>query len=208
MSVMAFAVPPIPTAIILLVAGLLACFLGYRLFRWMLLIYGFAGGAFLTSLVVGEMEPWIATLIIVGGGVAGALLLRLVYLAVLALLGAGLGAMAISLFATQDSGDAEVWVVVVACLIGAIAAVTLQRYVIIVGTSFGGAWAAVIGALALGGDANAAAAAGGELTRMYPMAPAFGQTPFAIGWLSLAVVAALIQLRGLTMSRRRRALGG
>ena len=97
MSVMAFAVPPIPTAIILLVAGLLACFLGYRLFRWMLVIYGFAGGAFLTSLVVGEMEPWIATLIIVGGGVAGALLLRLVYLAVLALLGAGLGAMAISL---------------------------------------------------------------------------------------------------------------
>ena len=194
----------IPAAIILLAAGLLACFMGYRLFRWLLAIYGFVGGAYLTSLFVGTLGPWAGAAAIIGGGLAGALALVLVYLAGVAMLGAGLGALAVSLFWTPVSGDPEVWVVVVACLVGAVAAVSLQRFVIIVGTSFGGAWTALVGALALGGDAEALAAASGDVWQVYPMAPANGQVPFALGWAGLGLLAALVQLRATSSARTRR----
>ena len=194
----------IPAAIILLAAGLLACFMGYRLFRWLLAIYGFVGGAYLTSLFVGTLGPWAGAAAIIGGGLAGALALVLVYLAGVAMLGAGLGALAVSLFWTPVSGDPEVWVVVVACLVGAVAAVSLQRFVIIVGTSFGGAWTALVGALALGGDAEALAAARGDVWQVYPMAPANGQVPFALGWAGLGLLAALVQLRATSSARTRR----
>jgi hypothetical protein len=201
---MPFLSSQIPAAIILLGAGLLACFMGYRLFRWLLGIYGFIGGAYLTSLFVVTLDPWLAAAAIVGGGLAGAVALLVAYLAGVAILGAGLGALAVSLFWTQPNGDTEAWVVVVACLVGAIAAVSLQRYVIIIGTSFGGAWTALVGALALGGHAEASAAAGGDLSQLYPMASANGQVPFAIGWFGLGLLAALVQLRATSLARKRR----
>ncbi len=199
-----FASSPIPAAIILLAVGLLACFMGYRLFRWMLGIYGFVGGAYLTSLFVDALEPWAAAATIVGGGLAGAAVLLVVYLAGVAILGAGLGVLAVSLIWPPQNSDVAPWVVVVACLVGAIAAVSLRRYVIIVGTSFGGAWTALVGALALGGDAEALAAAGGDLWQVYPMAPANGQVPFAISWFGLGLLAALVQLRATSSGRTRR----
>ena len=201
---MLFVSSQIPAAIILLAVGLLACFMGYRLFRWLLGIYGFVGGAYLTSLLIDALEPWVAAAAIVGGGLAGAAFLLLVYLAGVAILGAGLGVLAVSMFWTPPTGDPVWWVVVAACLIGAIAAVSLQRYVIIVSTSFGGAWTALVGALALGGDAEALAAAGGDLWQVYPMAPANGQVPFAIGWFGLGLLAALVQLRASSSAGKRR----
>jgi hypothetical protein len=194
----------IPAAIILLAVGLLACFMGYRLFRWLLAIYGFLGGAYVTSLFIDALEPWLAAVTVVGGGVVGAMVMLLVYLAGVAILGAGLGVLAVSLFWTPPTGDAEWWVVVVACLVGAIVAVSLQRYVIIVGTSFGGAWTALVGALALGGHAKALAAAGGDMSQLYPMASANGQVPFAIGWFGLGLLAALVQLRASSSAGGRR----
>ena len=178
--------------------------MGYRLFRWLLGIYGFIGGAYVTSLFVDSLEPWLAAVSIVGGGLVGAVFLMLVYLAGVAILGAGLGAVAISMFWTPPTGEAEWWVIVIACLVGAIAAVSLRRYVIIVGTSFGGAWTALVGALALGGHAAAVAAAGGDMWQLYPMAPANGQVPFAIGWFGLGLFAALVQLRATSAGRYRR----
>jgi hypothetical protein len=204
---MAFVSSPVPVAFILLGAGLLACFMGYRLLRWLLGIYGFIGGAYLTSLFVGTWGPWAAAAAIVGGGLVGAVALLVAYLAGVAILGAGLGALAVSVFWTPQNGAAETWVVVVACLVGAIAAVSLQRYVIIVGTSFGGAWTALVGALALGGDTEALAAARGDLSQLYPIAPANGQWPFAIGWAGLGLLAALIQLRASSSVRKRRKQG-
>ena len=205
---MPFVSSPVPAAIILLAAGLMACFLGYRLFRWLLAIYGFVAGAYLTSLFVGTLEPWVAAAAIVGGGLAGALLLLVAYLAGLALLGAGLGALAISLFWTPQNGDPEPWVVVVVCLVGAIATVSLQRYVIIASTAFGGAWTALVGGLALGGNAVAMAAASGDVWRIYPMAPADGQVPFAVGWCGLGLLAAWVQVRATSPARARRKAGG
>ena len=199
---MPFAAFPVPAAFILLATGLLACFQGYRLFRWLLAIYGFAGSAFLAAQFVGDLAQWASIGVMVAGGLLGAMLLLVVYLAGVAVLGAGLGALAVSLFWTPEVGDPEWWVIIGACLVGAVAAVTLQRYVIIVSTSFGGAWTALVGALALGGHAEALAAASGDLWQLYPMAPADGQVPFALGWFGLGLAAALVQLRGSSAARR------
>ena len=76
-----FTLSQVPAAIILLAAGLLSCFLGYRLFRGLLALYGFAGAAYLASLFVDGLETWVGVAVVIGGGLAGALLLLTVYLA-------------------------------------------------------------------------------------------------------------------------------
>ena len=191
---MAFVSPQVVAAIILLAAGLVACFLGYRLFRWLLVLYGFAGGAYVTSLFVGTLSPWAAAAVVILGGLAGAAVLLVVYLAAVAMAGAGVGVLVLGLSWNSGRGEPEAWMVILACLVGASLAVVLQGYVIIVGTAFSGAWTALIGALALVGHPGALAAITGEPWQMYPLASARGQVPFAVGWLSLGLLAALWQL--------------
>ncbi len=193
---MAFLSPQVLAAIILLAAGLVTCFLGYRLFRWLLVLYGFAGGAWVTSLFVGTLPSWPAAAVVIVGGLAGAAVLLVVYLAAVAVAGAGVGVLVLNLSWPPAGGEPEAWMVILACLIGASIAVVLQRHVIIVGTAFGGAWTALVGVLALVGHPGAQAVVGGDLWRMYPLAPALGQVPFAVGWLSLGLLAALWQLLG------------
>ena len=193
---MAFVWPQVVAAVILLAAGLVACFLGYRLFRWLVVLYGFAGGAYLTSLFVGTLTPWTAAVVVVVGGLVGAAALLVVYLAAVAMAGAAVAVLVLNLSWPSPQGDPEAWMVILACLVGASVAVILQRYVIIVGTAFGGAWTALVGTLALVGHPGALAAAGGDPWQMYPLASAQGQVPFAIGWLSLGLLAALWQLLG------------
>ena len=193
---MAFLSPQVVAAIILLAAGLVACFLGYRLFRWLLVLYGFAGGAWVTSLFVGTLSPWTAAAVVIVGGLAGAAVLLVLYLAAVAVAGAGVAVLVLNLSWPAVRGEPEAWMVILACLVGASLAVILQRCVIIVGTAFGGAWTALVGALALVGHPGARAVAGGDLWQMYPLAPARGQVPFAVGWLSLGLLAALWQLLG------------
>ena len=193
---MAFLSPQVVAAIILLAAGLVACFLGYRLFRWLLVLYGFAGGAWVTSLFVGTLPPWTAAAVVVVGGLAGAAVLLVLYLAAVAVAGAGVGVLVLNLSWTPAGGEAETSMVILASLVGASLAVLLQRYVIIAGTAFAGAWTALVGVLALVGHPGAQAAAGGDLWQMYPLAPARGQVSFAVGWLSLGLLAALWQMLG------------
>ena len=193
---MAILSPQVAAAIILLAAGLVACFLGYGLFRWLLVLYGFAGGAWVTSLFVGTLSPWPAAGVVIVGGLAGAAVLLVLYLALVAVAGAGVGVLVLNLSWPPVRGEPEAWMVILACLVGASLAVVLQRYVIIVGTAFGGAWTALVGGLALVGHPGAQAVVGGDLWQMYPLAPARGQVPFAVGWLSLGLLAALWQLPG------------
>ena len=70
----------IPVAIILLAGGLLACFLGYRLLRLVLAVYGFVAGVIVTTIFVGQLETWVAALATIGGGLAGMLVAILAYL--------------------------------------------------------------------------------------------------------------------------------
>lgn len=189
-----------PVAIILLAGGGVACFLGYRLLRLLLAAGGFAAGAAVAAALARGLDVWLVVAAAGAGGAAGAVLATAAYLAGVAVLGAALGAAAVNALWASDAGDPGLWVFLGVGLAGAFAALALRRWVILVGTSFGGAWIALVGGLALAGDAAAMAAARGDVQRLYPLAPASTQLEFAVAWLVLGAVALAVQLR---TSRRR-----
>jgi hypothetical protein len=187
----------LPAAVILVLGGALACFLGYRMFRVVLAIFGFILGALMASSLVGPSETTPMLVAAVVGGVIGAIILNLAYFIGVALVGAGIGAFVLHvIWARVASGDPHVAVVIVAAVIGAVAATSLQRIVIIVGTAFGGAWTLMVGALALMGDKAArAATAAGDVWVVYPMHPAPGRTWVIWTWLALAVLGLAVQFK-------------
>jgi hypothetical protein len=185
----------LPAAIVLLVGGIVACFFGYRLFRIVLAIFGFILGALAASSIFGMSDT--GPMLIAGaiGGLVGAGILIAAYFVGVALIGAGLGATAANLiFATGDR-DPHFLAVVFLSIAGATAAMYLQRYFIIVGTGFGGAWTIIVGAMAALGDRAAlAAAAAGDVWVAYPMNPAPGQRWVPFAWLALGAIGTGVQL--------------
>lgn len=192
----------IPAAILLVIGGLVACFAGYRVFRIVLGIYGFLLGAFVATSAMGTSDAaWLVGAAIVGG-VVGALILIAAYFIGVALIGAGLAALAVNILWTQLSGgEPPAWATMIAAVIGALASLSLQRYVIVIGTAFGGAWTAIVGALALAGDrASQTAAARVTADRpdvwvLYPMNPAPGEWWVLLVWIVLGIAGLFVQLR-------------
>ena len=188
----------LPAAIVLLVGGIVACFLGYRLFRIVLAIFGFILGALAASSVFGVSDtgPMIAAAVV--GGLLGAVVLIAAYFVGVALIGAGLGAVAAHLLLAAGDRDPHVLAVLFMSVVGAAASMYLQRYFIIVGTGFGGAWTMIVGAMALVGDETAlVAAASGDVWVPYLMNPAPDQEWLPIAWLALGVIGTGVQL-GIT----------
>ncbi len=183
-----------PAAAILLVGGLLACFAGYRIFRVVLGIYGFILGALLATSIVGSEHTMWAILAALGGGLAGALVLIGAYFIGVALIGAGLGAMLANLIWAGIGGEPHVVVVIVLAIAGALAALALQRYVIIVATSFGGAQTVVVGVAALMGNRAAAESAARTVYSVYPLNPMPATSMDAAAALVLGIVGVLVQL--------------
>ncbi len=188
----------VPAAIVLLLGGVIACFFGYRLFRIVLAIFGFILGAFLASSVFGASDtgPMLAAAAV--GGLLGAGILFLAYFVGVALAGAGIGAVIANVALTAGERDPSVLVVVLCSVVGAAAAMYLQRYFIIVFTAFGGAWTLIVGAMALVGDRAArTAAASGDVWVAYPLNPAPGRLWVPIVWIVLGLIGAGVQL-GIT----------
>jgi len=183
-----------PAAAILLIGGLLACFAGYRIFRVVLGIYGFILGALLATSIVGTEHTMWTIVAVLGGGLAGALLLIAAYFIGVALIGAGLGAMTANLIWAGIGGEPHVLVVIVLAIAGALAALALQRYVIVVATAFGGAQTLVVGVAALMGDRAAAEAAARTVYSVYPLNPMPGTMFDLAAALALGVAGVLVQL--------------
>ena len=194
-----------PAAILILLSGIVACFAGYRLFRLVLAIYGFILGAMLASSLMASSN----TIGMIGaallGGIVGALIMTFAYFVGIALIGAGMGALAAHVFwTTWRSMDPPALAVILLSVAGAVGAMLLQRYVIIFSTAFSGAWTMIVGGLALSGDATAArAAATGNVWILYPFAPlaAHRWVPFA--WAALGIAGAAVQM-GITAGKKRR----
>src|SRR6185503_20319994 len=111
------------------------------------------------------------------------------------------------------AGDREphFLVVVFFSVAGAAAAMYLQRYFIIVGTAFGGAWTLIVGAAALFGDSTAlAAAAANDVWVAYPLNPAPGRGWVKLAWIVLGLIGATVQLgwtggeRGRVVRRKKK----
>jgi len=188
----------LPAAIVLLVGGVVSCFFGYRLFRIVLAIFGFILGSLAASSIFGVADTGAMVVAAVVGGLLGAGILIAAYFVGVALIGAGLGAVVAHLLLAAGDRDPHVLAVIFMAIAGAAASMYLQRYFIIVGTGFIGAWTMIVGALALIDNQTAlAAAVNVDVWVAYPMNPAPDQPWLPVAWLLLGAIGTGVQL-GIT----------
>ena len=191
-----------PAAIILLVGGLLSCFAGYRVFRFVLAFFGFVLGALATSSAMGADQ----TLWMIGGailgGLVGALILVLGYFVGVALIGAGIGAGAAMAIWAALGREPGMLPVLILSIRGALAALALQRYVIIVSTAFGGAQTAIVGGAAFFGSHAAADVAARSVYRVYPLDPLPATKWDLIALFVLGTLGVIVQM-GVTAKGRK-----
>ncbi len=182
----------IPAAAVLIAGGLLACFFGYRLFRLVLGVYGFILGALFASSLVASSNTTGLLIAAAIGGVIGAAIMFSAYFVGVLIVGAGLGAMAAYAVWTPVGHAPHQLIVILFAVVGAIGAWLAQRYVVIAGTAFGGAWTALGGAAALMWSRRPTA--GDAVWLSYPLQPATNQRWFLVAWLVLSVFGIVFQL--------------
>ncbi len=188
-----------PAAVVLTVGGLITCFAGYRLFRIVLGFFGFFLGVMIGTTIVGSAGTW--TLILAGliGGIVGAVLMVAAYFVGIGLVGAGLAVLMLHAGWTLVGGDPPTVVIVIVAVLGALAALSIVRYVAVFGTAIAGAWTFIIGGLALMGDPKAlVAASSGDVWVLYPLHPVRGDWWLAAVWFGLALGGVLVQLNTTT----------
>ena len=186
----------VPAAVLFLIGGLLSCFLGQRTFRTVLGLYGFVLGVLVTGAILGPADSTRDYLLLIGGGVAGSLALVLAYFIGVALLGAVFAALAVHAVMAQLGSEPGAMLVIACTVAGALVALALQRYVIVVCTAFGGAWLLVMGALGLW-HSEAVTGLGGATQGWlsYPLRPAPGESWVLAVWLVLALAGLVSQFR-------------
>ena len=194
-----------PVAYILLGGGLLACFLGHRLFRFVLAGYGLVFGVMVTVYFIGSVEPLALGGAVVGGAVVGGLVFFLAYFVGVTIVGAVLGAVIAIFVWTQPADDPQVLVVILFAIVGAFVALLLQRYVIIVGTAFFGALTSVISGLALFGDPETAAAVSNlSLSNLSYWFNYRLDREALLVWLAMGLFGVIVQFRKTGKARGRR----
>jgi hypothetical protein len=190
----------IPTAVILAVGGFLACFAGYRLFRFVLGLYGFILGAMVTSSLMGTgASTWTLVLAAIVGGLVGAVLMIGAYFIGVGLIGALLSALALNGIWRFVGGDPPTWLLVIVCVLGALGALSIVRFVIIFGTAIAGAWTLILGVLALMGNPKAMmAASAGDVWVLYPRNPLPDQWWVTLVWFGVSLAGIVVQLATTT----------
>jgi len=187
------------TAVILAVGGAMSCFAGYRLFRLILGLYGFVIGAMVTTSVVGESSTWTMVLAAVVGGIVGAVLMVAAYFLGVGLVGALLAAIALNGAWRFVGGDPPTWLLVVCCVVGALGALSVARYVVIFGTAIAGSWTLILGVMALLGDRKAMiAASAGDVWVLYPRNPLPAEWWVTLLWFGLTLAGIIVQMATTT----------
>lgn len=125
--------------VVMMLFGFANVFFGRDIFRPLLLVYGFAGGAMAVAAVADATgtEASIGAILIVGGIFAG--LSFVVFYAGIAILGAGVGVLFISMLAAAFRTEPSSLVLFATVIVCAGAAVVLHDYVLMFGTALGGA---------------------------------------------------------------------
>jgi hypothetical protein len=194
-----------PAALVLTVGGLISCFAGYRLFRVVLGLYGFFLGAMITTSTMGTANMWYLVLAAVVGGLVGAVLMVAAYFLGVGLVGAGLAALALNAaWRVAASGDPPTLVLVIVCVLGALAALSVVRYVVVFGTAIAGAWTLIVGVLALTGRSMVAGAGARDVWILYPLDPMPGRWWILGLWLALSLAGVIVQLSTTTKTARRK----
>jgi hypothetical protein len=174
--------------------GLLICFAGYPLIRFLLGVLGFAAGAMAASLVasltVHEPAAWVIPAAMVAGGVAGAVLAQVFFLAGVFLVGASFGALVGGVLTARFGFEPAVGVVV-AAVAGGVLALGIQRLLIGLSTAFLGAWLSLSGGFVLLGLQQELVLPGGMLDQI----ARGGQTRFLVAWAVLGALGFAVQMR-------------
>ena len=192
----------LPAALFLLLGGAVSCFAGYRLFKIVLGIYGFILGAGLANSAMGASNTLGMLVAALAGGLVGALILVFAYFIGIALVGAGLGALLLHVgWGYVRTGDPPAVAVIVVAVIGAIGAMVLQRYVIVVATAFGGAWTMMLGGLAAVSDRVTARPPRGDSVWIFYPTMASGERWVPVVWFVLGLLGTAVQL-GITGKKR------
>jgi hypothetical protein len=183
-----------PAAAIIALGGLLACFAGYRLFRLVLGVFGFIAGVFIVTQQMAPASTWVLVVAGVVGGLVGGLLMVVAYFMGVGLVGAGLAALLLNLGWRVVGGEPPTVVLVIVCVVGALLALSVVRFVVIAGTSLAGSWTLIVGTLALMGDEAAMrAASAGDVWVFYPLDPMPARWWYTVLWVVLAAVGAIVQ---------------
>ncbi|MEQ1727149.1 MAG: DUF4203 domain-containing protein [Vicinamibacterales bacterium] len=195
-----------PAAILLLLAGVLACFAGHRLFRIVLGIYGFIIGAMLASSIVGVTNTT-GMLVAAGiGGLLGSVGMAFAWFVAVSLVGAGIGVLVAHLVWTQiASGDPPAVAIIAVAVAGAVGAMFVQKYVIVAGTAFAGAWTILLSASSWLTKAEPGLTRGASKTEVWIFYPATAPGPrwMPIVWLGLGLLGTAVQL-SMTSGKKKR----
>ena len=184
----------LPFIVLMILGGLISWAAGYRFFRFVLTLFGFYLGVLIATAALGPSDKLMLVLAGLGGGAVGAVIMFFGYFVGVALVGAGIGALAVHMIWSRLGSDPHPAVVVLAAVAGAAAAMALQRYVTIVATAFAGAWTLVLGGLALT-ERGRTLASSHEVWIVYPLDPSPSRRSVLLGWLVMGIAGVLIQLR-------------
>ena len=185
----------VPSAVILLICGAIACFGGYRMFRVVLGIYGFILGAMITTSVMGTSSTVALVVAAIVGGLVGSALMIAAYFVGIGLIGAGLASLAVHLVWRVIGGDPPTLLLVVMAVLGALGALSVARYVAVIGTALAGSWTMIVGGLALSGRKfNSLPVTPENIWVVYGAGPLPGNWVVIAGWVSLALAGAIVQM--------------
>ena len=195
-----------PLLIFLVVGGLIAWAAGYRLFRFVLTLFGFYIGALAATAVLGPSDRTLLIFSGLGGGAVGALIMFFGYFVGVALVGAGIAALGVHMIWSRLGTDPHAFVVILAAVAGAAGAMALQRYVIIVATAFTGGWTMLWAGLQVSDWSRINPAQRPLVWMVYPFNFSQGLWVLAV-WMAIGALGVFIQLRftgrvtGLVRSR-------
>ena len=184
----------LPALVLLTLGAIIAWAAGYRLFRFVLTLFGFYIGALAGSALLGASDRMMLIFAALGGGIAGALVMFFGYFVGVALIGAWSGAIVVLTIWSRLGSDPHAFVVILAAVAGAAAAMALQRYVIIIATAFAGGWTMLWGVMNLV-DASGTVAKRPQVWMVYPLDLSPERRWVVAAWAVLGVMGMFIQLR-------------
>jgi hypothetical protein len=184
----------LPALALLVVGGVIAWAYGYRLFRFVLTLFGFYIGALAASALLGPADRTMLVFAALGGGAVGALIMFFGYFVGVALVGAGAGALCVHMIWSRLGSDPHAFVVILAAVAGAASAMALQRYVIIIATAFAGGWTLLWCARQFA-DQDAVAGARAPVWMVYPFELSSGRWWVFVAWIVVGLIGVFIQLR-------------
>lgn len=183
--------------------GLIECFFGYRILRFLLGVLGFIAGAVIFGSMGYELSGGSELISIaagIAGGLAGAFIMYTLYIVGVFAIGAALGFMTASYIFGILNSDPMTIVLIASAAFGGILAAVLQKPMLILATAFGGSYAAVASISYL------------ILRNFDPLDPEFLNTlgedqlyRMAIIWFGLGVFGFVVQL--MTLPRKEEPAG-